>query len=119
MYLFEFENQNDEVNAILVAAGRLEDLRNQQQLKSNWSLYQLTKWINNYLQQSDSNYTLTEKDVLKMVSSDKNPFKKSILNIQNGEVVFRGNKEQPPPEPQSSESSKDTVSKMAKKALNK
>lgn len=119
MYLSEFERQNDEVNAILVAASRLEDLYKQGQLKSNWSLYQLTKWVNNYLVQSDSSLTLTDKDILNMVSSEKNPFKKSISNIQGGEVVFRGNQEKTPPEPQSSEKSTDVVDKMAKKAIKK
>ena len=119
MYLYEFDNQKDEVNSILVAADRLEDLRKQGQLKSNWSLYQLTKWLNGYLYQINSNTTLSEKDVLTMVSSDKNPFKKSITNIQGGEVVFKGNQEVAPPEPESSEKSGDVVSKMAKKTIGK
>jgi hypothetical protein len=117
MYLYEFDSDRNEVNAILVAADRLEDLYKQGQLKNNWSLYQLTKWINNYLTQSDSTLTLTDKDVLNMVSSDKNPFKKSIKNIQSGEVIFRGNDEKTPPEPESSEKSTDVVKKMAQKAI--
>lgn len=119
MYLYELDNEQDEVNSILVAADRLEDLRKQGQLKNNWSLYQLTKWLNGYLYQINSDLILTDKNVLDMVGSDKNPFKKSISNIQNGEVVFIGNQGKPPPEPQSSEKSTDVVDKMAKKALKK
>lgn len=119
MYLSELDNASDEVDAILVAADQLESLHKQGQLKNNWSLDQFTKWLNSYLYQIDSNVILSSADILKMVSSQQNPFKKTIQNIQNKEVVFKGNQGQPPPENTTSDSSKDVVSKMAKKTINR
>ena len=119
MYLSELENASDEVDAILVAADQLETLRKQGQLKNNWSLNQFTKWLNGYLYQIQSEIILNNKDVLKMVSSPQNPFKKTIQNIQNKEVVFKGNQGQPAPEKQTADNSKEVVDKMAKNAIGK
>lgn len=119
MYLSELDNASDEVDAILVAADQLESLRKQGQLKNNWSTNQFVKWLNGYLYQIDSNLVLSNSDVLKMVSSDKNPFKKTIQNIQNKEVVFKGNQGQPPPEKTTSDNSQEVVDKMAKDAIKK
>jgi len=119
MHLYEFTSSRDEVNSILVAADYLEDLHKQGKLKSNMNTDQFVKYVNNYLYQNNSNLVLTKKDILKMVSSPKNPFKMSIKNIQGDEVIFKGNQEKPPPEPQTAEKSKDTVEKMAKKTIGK
>ena len=119
MYISELDNSSDEVDAILVAADQLETLRKQGQLKNNWSLNQFTKWLNGYLYQIDSNLILDNSDVLKMASSEQNPFKKTIQNIQNNEVVFKGNQGQPPPEKSTADNSKDVVAKMAKKTIGK
>ena len=119
MYLSELDNASDEVDAILVAADQLETLRKQNQLKNNWSLNQFVKWLNGYLYQIDSNLILSNQDIFKMISSEQNPFKKTIQNIQGKEVVFKGNQGQPPPEKQTSDDSKDVVSKMAKSAISK
>ena len=119
MYLSELDNASNEVDAILVAADQLETLRKQGQLKNNWSLTQFIKWLNGYLYQIDSNLILSNSDVLKMVGSEQNPFKKTIQNIQNKEVVFKGNQGQPPPEKPATGDSKEVVGKMAKSAIGK
>lgn len=118
MYLFELDNQTDEVNSITVAADRLEDLHKEGKLKNNWSLDQLVTFVNHYLYEINSDLILTDQDILDMFGSEKNPFRKSIQNIQGGEVVFKGNQEKTT-QPASAEQSKDVVDKMAKKALKK
>lgn len=121
MYLFEFENQEDEVDAVLAAAGRLEDLHSEGKLKNNWSMSQFVKWLNNYLAQVDSSVTVSEKEIFNMLSPENqnNPFKNVIDNANGEEVVFKGNQKADTPEPQSSENSQEVVGKMAKKAIGK
>jgi hypothetical protein len=119
MYLFEL-SQNDEVNAILVAADRLEELHKSGKLKDNWPVEKLLTLINKYLQIiPDTQLVLTKDDLIKIISSDKSPFKKTIKNIQGDEVIFVGNPSKEAPESPPPEKSKEVVDKMAKKALKK
>ena len=120
MLLLEFDDQQVESDAILVAANRLEELHKQKKTKQLQldKLDNLVKFLNNYLSTNSSTYlTLSPGDVRRMVGSQENPFKKSIKNIQGDQVIFTGEEEKAPPESPSPEQSKDVVGKMAKSAM--
>lgn len=123
MYLFEFDDsrkEEDQVDAILVAAKRLEDLQKTGKIDDYklHDLNNLVKFLNKYLTSSNSSIiTLSTGDIRKMVSSPENPFKKSIKNIQGEKVIFKGEEEVAPPESPPPEQSKEVVGKMAKSAM--
>jgi hypothetical protein len=111
MYLFEFSSDETQSEIIAAVDSLHQDLRNGK-ITQNWSVDQL---LNHFKKYGTPNISVRQIDNM----IDNGILKSVVRNRAGHEIEFKGLPQVAAPEPPSPESSKKTVSKMAKKALKK
>ena len=109
MFLFEFDQDRALITKIVALTSQLEQDLEDGKIGDNFTLDQLLDYFQHY------DVILDANDLYNMIKVP--PLKSVIKNIQGDEVVFVGQEESSPEYDAPESDDKETVAKMAKRAM--